>query len=306
VSEALATSSGVKKASATRILAFGAPLVMGVLGREVASRGLDASGLSQLLSSHKKALWEDPHTPPGLAGAFGQRDPSEVRRAPATTTEEQRVNAAERPSRFGREKEHAAGPARRPRWPFILPALAAAGLAVWGITAAMHTRAPRMGVTAPQPTAPSEPSMPQTAPTASAPGQTAAPTADVTQPGGKRLEVSARGPAADLAHTLADPSVPLPRTFQFSTLKFDPGSTTLATDASETMDPVATILKSHPSARVRIGGLSESRARAVKDMLVAKGVSTGQIDAAGQTQTGVSTSESERQSGPAEIELVER
>jgi outer membrane protein OmpA-like peptidoglycan-associated protein len=309
VGEALARSSGIKSESATRILSLAAPLVMGVLGKEVASRGVSAGGLSQLFSSHKKAIVEDPHLPSGVAGALGQRDLSEVGRT-AAPTGEQRMNATERPSRFahererfGHEREHAVASARRSPWRFILPALAAVGLAIWGITAALQSNPSRMGVTAPQPTLPPGPSAPQAAP--GAPGQNAAPTAGVDLPGGKKLDVPANGPAADLAHTIADPTVPLPRTFQFSALRFDPGSTTLAADASQTMDPVARILESYPTARVKIGGISETRARAVKGMLVAKGASADQIDTTGQGQT-VPTSESERENRPAEIVLVHR
>ena len=53
------------------MLALIGPLVLGVLGKEVMSRGMSAGGLTDLLFSHKKAIIDNPSTPPGLAGALG-------------------------------------------------------------------------------------------------------------------------------------------------------------------------------------------------------------------------------------------
>jgi hypothetical protein len=308
VSDALAQSSGVKSSSATRILAFATPLVLGVLGKEVTSRGVSAGGLSQLLTKHKKAIVDDPRTPSGLAGALGKRDLSELGET-STRGGGPAPSRAEEPSRFGREHEHEevhAGPARRPRWGVILPALAIAGLAVWGITAVTRGHGPRTGVTAPQPTIPTMFSTPRPAPP-NPPAGPAAPTTGISLPGGKTVNIPTSGPEADLAHTLADPSVPLPRTFRFDNVQFDPGSATPGPDASRSIDPVSMILQSYPSARVRINGLSESRSRAFKGMLVARGVSTDQIDAAGGAQTGIATSDSDRDLiRGAEIVLVSR
>ena len=45
--------------------------MLGAVGKEGASRGLSAGGLGDLLFSHKKAIIDNPSTPPRLAGALG-------------------------------------------------------------------------------------------------------------------------------------------------------------------------------------------------------------------------------------------
>jgi hypothetical protein len=262
--DALAKSSGVKSESASRILSLAAPLVMGVLGKQVMSRGVSAGGVSQLLATHKNAILEDPHAPSGLAGVLGRRDqPPAGRRKPL-------------------------------RWGSIVAAFAALALALWGISAVMHARAPRTGVTARQLIGPT---VLRPTPTATAPTQTGTQTVGVPLTGRKMLQVPANSPEADLAHTLADTSVPLPRTFRFGNLNFDPGSTMPAAGGNETIDSVGAILQSRPTAHVKVRGLSDPHARTLKSMLLAKGASGNQVDATGG-QPG--------QNGPAEIVLVKR
>src|SRR6185437_9170434 len=78
VTDALASSSGVRRNSAAGILALMGPLVLSVLGREVMSRGLRAGGHSDLRFGHKKAILESPHAPRGLGDAQGVGKMSEL------------------------------------------------------------------------------------------------------------------------------------------------------------------------------------------------------------------------------------
>lgn len=69
VSDFISNHAGVSSGSAMSLLSMAAPLVMGTLGKHVASQGLNAGGLGQLLSSQipflKNAL------PPGLSNTLG-------------------------------------------------------------------------------------------------------------------------------------------------------------------------------------------------------------------------------------------
>jgi outer membrane protein OmpA-like peptidoglycan-associated protein len=324
--EALASGSGVKSSSVTKILGLAAPLVVGVLGKEVVSRGMNAGGLSQLLSSQKTAVLGEAQAPPGLSEASGARPASEIDVRPTSELSAKPVTETGAPptkaarlrgmeeraatrfrdveqrtaTRFRDVEQRAAVTAKRSPWKVIVPALAVLGLAIWGITAATRSFAPRVGVTAMQPSAPATPTLraPEVpaaraieAPAAPALPAPAAPAAGIALTDGKALDVAAGSPEADFAHALADPSVALPHSFGFDDLSFSAGSAEVGADAGRTMDAVAATLSAYPSARVRVEGhsgnvgsptanraLSASRARAVKEMLVARGVASDRID----------------------------
>ncbi|MCU0353341.1 MAG: DUF937 domain-containing protein [Cytophagales bacterium] len=66
---AIASFSGVKESSATSLMSMAAPLVMGLLGKEVASKGLNASGLMGLLAGQKDSVAA--LLPAGLGSVLG-------------------------------------------------------------------------------------------------------------------------------------------------------------------------------------------------------------------------------------------
>jgi OmpA-OmpF porin, OOP family len=181
----------------------------------------------------------------------------------------------------------------------VLP-LIAIGLAVWGIVmAATRSHAPT-GVTAPQPPsmptleAPPAPTVPPAPTTISAP-TAPAPTAGISLPNGSTLDVAPNSAEAAFAGALADNAVHLPHVFSFDDLTFSPGSAAPNPEASRTLDSLGAVLKAYPSAAVRIEGfaaqgrrpgpnraLAESRARALKDNLVAQGVAPERIHTTGR------------------------
>src|SRR5262245_31292546 len=56
VADFIASRCGIRGSSATSLLGMAAPLLMGTLGKQVASQGLGAAGLGQLLSSQSQYL----------------------------------------------------------------------------------------------------------------------------------------------------------------------------------------------------------------------------------------------------------
>jgi OmpA-OmpF porin, OOP family len=74
VVDQLASASGVKTSSTSSLLSLATPLVLGVLGRQVKARGLNASGLANLLLGQKSALAG--RVPTALAGVLGLGGPS--------------------------------------------------------------------------------------------------------------------------------------------------------------------------------------------------------------------------------------
>jgi outer membrane protein OmpA-like peptidoglycan-associated protein len=318
--EALAKSSGITGSSASRILEFVTPLVAGVLGKEVVSGKMDAGQLSQMLSSHKQAIADDPHTPSGISDALGAKPVSGAEPAPSRFREyEQRAREVEQKMERGardvglkvergardlgqkvergaRDVEQRASKATGGHpWKVVIPALAI-GFAVWGLIMANRHHEPRTGVTAVQPSVPTMPTL-EAPPAPAVPAAPAfkAPSAGVSLPGGATLDVAPGSAEAQFAHALADDAVLLPRTFSFDNLTFDPATATLGLDASKTLDAVATTLKAYPSSAVRIEGfagerrspaanriLGESRARTIKDSLVSQGVAPERIHITGK------------------------
>jgi outer membrane protein OmpA-like peptidoglycan-associated protein len=180
----------------------------------------------------------------------------------------------------------------RSPWKLIVPAAAVLGMVIVGIVASTHHHEAASGVTNVQPTAQAPAAPPATRPPASA---------WITLPNGRTLDVGTGTPEERLTWALTEKSVPLPRTFRFDELSFAPGSTELGSDADKTLDDLAAVLSAYPSARVRIEGhsgkggnpaanraLSATRARAIKEKLVARGIAPDRIDTTrgGQARAG--------------------
>ena len=69
VANTIASFAGVQGSSVTRLLGLLAPLLFGLLGKQVASGGLSAASLPGLLASHRDTILK--FAPPGLASALG-------------------------------------------------------------------------------------------------------------------------------------------------------------------------------------------------------------------------------------------
>jgi outer membrane protein OmpA-like peptidoglycan-associated protein len=204
------------------------------------------------------------------------------------------------------------------------------GMVIVGILVWTYRSVPR-GVTNVQPPALATATMhaPETVPAPSGPTvqAPAAPqptrpfaSAWITLPNGRTLDVGTDTAEARLTWVLTEKEVPLPRTFRFDELTFAPGSTELGSSADKTLDDLAAVLDAYPSARVRVEGhsgrvgspavnraLSASRARAIKEKLVARGVAPDRIETtrggqarAGRTEAGNSANRR------AEIVLLRR
>jgi OOP family OmpA-OmpF porin len=275
--------------------------VMGVLAKHVSTNGVSAGGLSQLFAGHKQAILDDPNTPPGLAGALGLGSLAGLGGA-ASQVGQPRVTSVPTPGPMS------VGPApRRPRLGFLLPAALLAALIIWGIASATRSHEPR-GVTAPQP---------PPAPTLHAPEMPSA----IVLPGGKTLDVAPTSAEAQMAHGLSDAATTLPHTYDFDQLTFDYNSATITPSSATTIGHLATMLQAYPTARIRVVGhtdsagttgtnqtLSESRANAIKQALVAQGVGADRIETSGEAalQPAPGTKPEEAVNRRADVILLSR
>jgi OmpA-OmpF porin, OOP family len=105
VSDLVATASGMSPSGSFTLLSLIAPMFFGMLGREVSDRGLSASGLSSLLSSHRDTIQK--LAPASLASALGVSSMENLCGAPAPV---------EAPVAYSE-------PARSHKWIWALPLL---------------------------------------------------------------------------------------------------------------------------------------------------------------------------------------
>ena len=291
MTEALANHAGVKSSSASGILALIGPLALGAIGKEVASRGLSAGGLADMLFSHKKSIIDNPNTPKGLAGALGVGNLSELGGSaaavsgPTVSAVENARPTVERIVEKPRERirEPIPAPKAQSKWPImLLPALLLGVLALWGLSnmfkgrpqmPEIHTDNPTLrqgtGVQerqGPPATPPSEPSVNEEH---GAPPQMAAPGA-------------------------AHPEVALPET----NIHFDVASTAMTPGSKESLYGLVTFMKNNPQTVIHVegfadstgnasanGALSANRAKAVKDALVANGIDPNRVETSAMGET---------------------
>lgn len=257
VAETIATAVGLKPGTASSLLSLAAPLVLGVLGKEVSSKGLNAAALLSLLVSQKDLIAR--YAPAGLAKVLGL--PSLAGAAGRAASE---VSA----------RVPAAPPASPMRWLLPLFALLALGflyllrgggrvstdVATQGRVADAFARISLPGGTSVQ-----------------------------LRPGSFNYNL------AKYLGDPNDASVP--RIFVFEDLNFDSGTTRLTPESAKTVDDLVVILKAYPTSEVRLEGhtdstgaadankqLSLARADAVKDRLANGGIDAGRMGTAGWGQ----------------------
>jgi outer membrane protein OmpA-like peptidoglycan-associated protein len=295
VADAVAGAGGLGRGAATTLLRLAAPIVMGVLGSRVASGGLDAGGLSRLLTGERSSILNA--APAGLANLLGLREPVTVPDYEGTARASRRREPIEPPVEPARERTG------RSWWPAALAALAALAL-LYFLTPGRQTQTARVETPRVEPpAAPVAKPEPPPAPTPATRTEPPAPAASVREPAPPAPPAttpSASPPSAsrDVLGQLSEfltGTEATPRSFTLDDVNFETGSARLTPSAQQTVASLAGLLKAHPSARVRLEGhtdssgseaankrLSEQRAAAVKSALVAAGAAPASIEVAGR------------------------
>lgn len=296
VSEVIATSSGVSTNSANRLMSLAAPMVMGVVSRNVASQGLNPLGLSNLLSEQKDEIAAA--SPAGLLRVLDSGPtvvPPAARSGFAADTERQEYSQSQREAYREARREDYSPSARyvstetrrtggAGRWLTLL-LLALLGLVLFSLLRGRSAR--RAAEIATQ----------QTTNVGHAIGNAAqgaeGALSSLALPGGAHVSVPLGSMNYNLATFLGSGEA-APKTFVFDHLNFQSSLTALTPESTPTLNSLASILKAYPNARVQLAGytdntgdpqanrrLSLGRANAVKGMLVAQGVSPDRIVAIG-------------------------
>jgi outer membrane protein OmpA-like peptidoglycan-associated protein len=280
-----------KQSSGSLVLSAAVPTVLGFLGKRIRERSLGIPQFTSMLSSQRDSILEA--APTGLLNLL------DTEPAP-------RAGARE----YRREETAVPAPAteRRGGMGWLWPLLGGAA-ALWLLWAVLgRNRTPETVATATDSAL--------TAPRAAldSPAAAARRTIDTaagavsgamdrlgnpvrrTLPGGVALTVPENGIESRLIGFIEDASSSVNDAtwFDFDRLNFATGSATILPESEEQLNNIASILEAYPDVRVRIGGytdstgnaaanmrLSQQRADAVRQTLIAKGVSASRITAEG-------------------------
>jgi outer membrane protein OmpA-like peptidoglycan-associated protein len=296
VADAVARGGVVRQSSASVLLRLAAPIVMSVLGKQVASRGLGPAGLVDLLMGQRSAILDA--APAGLASRLGLQAP--------TTAVAEPPGARVASHGLAHDVRDVPDPDVPPSpwslsrlWPALLAGLA--GLALLAFLT--RDREPPVAGRA------------QDTPAASVRQPVT-----LELPSGQRLGVTPGGFLQQLGTYLGDASgEPPPKRFVFDDLTFESATTRLTPQSQGTVSALITILTAYPSAQVRLEGhtdasgdpaankqLSMDRAEAIKRMLVDGGVAADRIavDGHGQDRPVASNDTDAGRARNRRIELV--
>ena len=256
VTGAVSNSAGVSHGIGSSILAMAAPVVMGIVGKQVSSGGLNASGLLSLLTSNKDAIARS--APAGLASALGLGSINEL---------------GTKARALVQEGARGVGSVGRGWGP--LAAIAAVLLLAFVGYRSFSRRSETAEATG-----------------GSGPARNLS---SVALPGGGKLNVEQDTFLYNLAGYLGNASdTGVPRTFVFDNLNFESNGTALTPASKSTVADLTRVLNAYPSSRVRLVGytdttgdrasnksLSLARAKAVSELLSNGGVAASRIDTDG-------------------------
>jgi len=286
LTDLVANSSGIKSTSASSLLSLIAPLLLGLIGRETASQGLNASSLVSLLLGQKDLIARA--APAGLAGVLGLANLGNLGAGLANTAA--RVATESTSVARTRAVEATREGSSIGRW--LIPLLLAGLLLPWLLFSRGCSEEPA-SVTKQEKIPPLPPPAP-----AARPAPVPPPAESVALPGGATLSLAAGSFNYKLAKFLADAADPgVPRTFVFDNLNFEFGTMKLTPESEQTVKNLIAVLKAYPSTEARLEGhtdsvgdadankkLSQDRADAVREIMTGNGIAASRLSTTGYGQ----------------------
>ena len=272
--------SGFKNASsASTLLNFAGPIVLGVLGNRVRTDALDSTALANVVTSQKDEIFGA--MPAGLSSLISSTSEQFV--------ETPEWNRSTTTTRAYADRHEAEG--RKWVWPVV--GLATLAL-VW--LALSHRSHPPQTATVVDTTnhAVSVPATSGGEVTGSAEVLGAFTTQSL--PNGVQIRVPVNGAESRLIGFIEDPSRPVDKTtwFELDRVTFAPNSATLTPESQEQLANLVAVMKAYPNTHIKIGGytdnvgdqranarLSQRRADAVKRALTHQGIAVNRVQAEG-------------------------
>jgi outer membrane protein OmpA-like peptidoglycan-associated protein len=300
VLDLITKASGIRSSSASSLMGALAPMLLGLIHKQTADRGLSASGLSELLMSQKDTIAQ--LAPPGLSGALGLSSLSDLGSAAASRTA----------AAVGRGATTAAKEASAlARW--LVPLAALAVLLLGGFYLLRNTGKPVQDALSPVADQTSKSisdaagtlktqatqAVKDTGKMVDSAGRTLVETSKklvpLTLPGNIKLDVPENSFLQGLVKSLSNTAdASLPKSFAISDLSFEGAGNALTSESMNTIDSLATVLKAFGTVKIKIAGHTDNagdpatnktrsleRATAIKDALVKAGVSADRITVEG-------------------------
>ncbi len=270
VVDIISGSSGLRTSSATSLLKLAAPLVLGILGKQVREKGLDAKGLKTLLADQSESVRQS--IPPGVGKMLGMGALS-AEYAPPTVQKIISPASHIEKSTFSK------------LLPWIILGLTSLALFYFvekGCGATPEASAVEPEVTKAKDTVIATP--------------LAEPENELRNyalPGGHTLNVLPGSFTGRLTDFLASTDIG-EKCFAFDQVDFENGSFKITADSDVQLEELATIMKAYPYLRISIEGhtddegddvknksLSKERAKVIKSWLTEKSIEAGRIDTKG-------------------------
>jgi OmpA-OmpF porin, OOP family len=294
--------AGIKSGSASSLMSMAAPMVMGLLGKQVASNGLNTSGLMSLLAGQKDHVAAA--MPAGLGDKLGGLLGMGSMFSGASNLMSGMANDASKTvssaTNYASDQvEEAAG--GLPKWlfPLLIGAAVIAGLLyfmkgcnnkpVESVTSTLDSAASSVSA-----------GMDSAASTA---GSAVSSATDAVKklftlklPDGSEIEVPEGSLEDQIVKFIQDDKQAIDKKvwFNFDRLLFDTGKSTLKVESQEQIQKTVAILKAFPKVKIKIGGytdnvgnaasnmkLSSDRAVVVMDALIAGGIDKSRLESEG-------------------------
>jgi len=301
IADVISKTSGMKTSSATSLLGMLAPLLLGLIKKEVAAKGLSPATLTDLVMSQKEAIAR--YAPAGLSSALGLKSLADL-----GSVADSRKAGTGAAREFGRTASVAAKEGTSwLRWAAPLALLAVALLGLLYYLNMPQEPAPDRGgapgiASAARPAI--EPqrrdadrasdtiSSAKSALTANGKSlvETVSKMVSVSLPGNVKLDVPENSYLRAIVKFLTESNTGEPKSFFADNLNFEGAKSELTSDSSTIMSGIATVLKAFGTAKVKIVAHAEklgdptennklalARATAVEDALVKVGVPADRI-----------------------------
>jgi OmpA-OmpF porin, OOP family len=307
----ISSFAGIKSGSANSLMSMAAPLVMGVIGKQVSGGNMGASGLMSLLAGQKDHIAAA--MPAGLGDKLGgllgmgsMLGGASNLVSGVTDSASKTVSSA---TNYAQDVvEEASG--GLPKWllPLLIGAAALAGL-LYFMKGCGKT--PVEAVTSTLDSAASSVSagMDSVASTAGSAVDAMKKLFKLKLPDGTEIEVPEGSLEDQIVKFIQDDSKQIDKKtwFNFDRLLFDTGKSTLKAESKEQIEKTIAILKAFPKVKIKIGGytdnvgkaesnmkLSAERAAVVMDAIVAGGIDKSRLESEGYgDKNAVATNDTE-------------